>query len=251
MTDEQKARKKEYDKKYRETHREQIRALHKAWRDRNADHVKQKAKEKYYQDPQAHKARVDKYKATHQERIKESNHRYKMENRQKCTEYQRIKRQTDPVYKFRSSFVHLVGLYRKNSGYAGTKTTWEMVGCDFDFFLAYMQGQFTEGMSIENYGLGIGKWSIDHIEPIRNAKCDADVERLNHYTNLRPMWNTENSSRAGKSLGKPVYCVELDRTFDSASAAARELGLHQTNISGCCNGKRFKTAGGYHWQYVK
>ena len=250
MTEQQKARKKEYDKNYRETHREQIRATHKAWRESNADHVKEKAKENYQKNPQAHKARMDKYKESHAEQVKESRRRYKMENRQKCTDYQRNKRQIDPVYRFRTSFVHLMSLYRKKTGYTGDKGTWEMVGCNFETFLMYIQGQFSEGMTLENYGNGVGKWSIDHIEPIRNAKCNEDTERLNHYTNLRPLWNKENSSRAGKSLGRVVLCVELDRTFESASAAARELGLSQTSISGCCRGERYKTTGGYHWQYV-
>lgn len=251
MTEEQKARKREYDKKYRETHKEEIRATHKAWREKNADHVKEKAKENYHKNPKAHKARVDKYKALHIEQVRESRRRYKAENRQKCADYARVKRQTDPIHRFRTSFTHLMSLYRKKTGYTGSKGTWEMVGCDFAYFLTYIQSQFSEGMTLENYGNGIGKWSIDHIEPIRNAKCNEDVERLNYYTNLRPMWNTENSSRAGKSLGKPVYCVELDKVFESASAAARELGISQTNISCCCNGKRFKTAGGFHWQYAK
>lgn len=251
MTDEQKARKREYDKTYRETHKEQIRKIHKAWRDKNSDHVKEKAKENYRKNPKAHKARMDKYKTSHTDQVREANHKYKVENRQKCTDYQRQKRQSDPVYRFRSSFTSLMSIYKRKTGYTGNMGTWEMVGCNFETFLAHIQSQFTEGMTLENYGSGIGKWSIDHIEPIRNAKCNEDVERVNHYTNLRPMWNTENSSRAGKSLGKPVYCIELDRTFESASTASRELGLHQTNISGCCNGKRFKTAGGYHWQYVK
>lgn len=46
---------------------------------------------------------------------------------------------------------------------------------------------------------------------------------------------------------KKVYCVELDKTFDSMSAAALEIGISTSRISECCKGKT-KTAGGYHWQ---
>ena len=198
MTDEQKARKREYDKKYRETHREQIKASHKAWRDKNADHVKEKAKENYLKNPQAHKARVDKYKASHSEQVKESRHRYKIENRQKCTDYQRQKRQSDPVYRFRSSFIHLMSLYRKKAGYTGSKGTWEMVGCDFDSFLLHIQSQFDEGMTMQNYGHRDGCWNIDHIVPMCTSKTDDDFERLNHYTNLRPMWASDNYKRPRK-----------------------------------------------------
>lgn len=200
MTDEErKIRKRERDKKYRESHKEQIKAIHKAWREKNAAHVREKARENYHKNPQAQKKRQDKYNESHIEKLKESRHRYKVENRQKCTDYQRNKRQSDPAYKFRSSFIHLISLYRKRNGYAGHKGTWEMVGCDFDTFLAYIQSQFQDGMSLENYGNGKGKWSIDHIVPISNAKNDLDFEKLNHYTNLRPMWAIENSKKGERT----------------------------------------------------
>ena len=60
-------------------------------------------------------------------------------------------------------------------------------------------------------------------------------------------YNINYGSRNQK-ISKPVYCVELDKTFDSSHAAARELGLHQSSINRCCNGK-LKTTGGFHWRY--
>lgn len=48
---------------------------------------------------------------------------------------------------------------------------------------------------------------------------------------------------------KKVYCVELDKTYESAKYAAEELGLHKENIQACCRGIT-KTCGKYHWRYV-
>lgn len=48
---------------------------------------------------------------------------------------------------------------------------------------------------------------------------------------------------------KAVRCIELNRIFDSASDAARELSLQRPNISRCCEGK-MHTTGGYHWEFV-
>lgn len=200
MTEEQKARKREYDKKYRETHKEQIKASHKAWRDKNREHLNEKQKERYKENPQAFKDAKARYVESHLEEVKESRRKYKQENRQKCSDYQRQKRHSDPVYKFRSSFTHLIGLYKRKSGYSGNKGTWEIVGCDFETFLDYIQNQFEEGMTLENYGHGQGCWNIDHIIPICTAKTDEDIERLNHYTNLRPMWSTDNYKRPRKIL---------------------------------------------------
>lgn len=194
-----KAKISDQNKKYREAHKAEAKAYHKAWRDKNRDHLNEQQREKYKENPQAFKERKDRYIASHIEEVKESRHRYKVENRQKYTDYQRNKRQSDPVYKFRSSFTHLMSLYRRRKGYTGNKGTWEMVGCDFDTFLAYIQGQFTEGMTIENYGHGKGCWNIDHIVPISTAQTDEDIERLNHYTNLRPMWATDNYRKSKKT----------------------------------------------------
>lgn len=47
--------------------------------------------------------------------------------------------------------------------------------------------------------------------------------------------------------GFAVRCVELDRVFDCASAAEKEIGVCARCILKCCAGTR-KTAGGYHWQ---
>lgn len=59
------------------------------------------------------------------------------------------------------------------------------------------------------------------------------------------------SSKGKKHQGKRVYCVELERIFESTIEVERQLGIPNSNISEVCrkNGKR-KTAGGYHWQYI-
>lgn len=48
---------------------------------------------------------------------------------------------------------------------------------------------------------------------------------------------------------KPVYCVELNRVFNSLLEAAEYTNTFDMSIGRCCRGKR-KTAGGYHWEYA-
>ena len=195
-----KEKKREQDRKYREAHREEIKAAHKAWRDKNRKHLNEQQREKYRENPGAFKERKDRYISSHLEQVKESRTRYKTENRQRCTDYERNKRQTDPVYRFRTSVRCLIWGYNKKKGYKGNKSTWEVIGCDFDAFLAYIQSQFEDGMTLENYGHGKGKWNIDHIIPICTAQTDEDIERLNHYTNLRPLWAEDNYKKSKKTL---------------------------------------------------
>ena len=56
-------------------------------------------------------------------------------------------------------------------------------------------------------------------------------------------------NKAAKAHKKPVYCVELEKEFESAQDAAALLGLYRQNICACCNGRAI-TTGGYHWRYA-
>lgn len=49
--------------------------------------------------------------------------------------------------------------------------------------------------------------------------------------------------------GKPVYCLELNKSFNSAIEAERQTGIPNSNIIAVCKGDR-KTAGKYHWKYI-
>lgn len=70
----------------------------------------------------------------------------------------------------------------------------ELVGCSPKELREWLEVQFEEGMTWENFGKGEGKWNIDHILPC--AKFDLTKE--NHqkvcfnYRNLRPLWEKEN-----------------------------------------------------------
>lgn len=47
----------------------------------------------------------------------------------------------------------------------------------------------------------------------------------------------------------PVFCEELNKRFEDATTASKELNLHSECILMVCQGKR-KTTGGYHWKFL-
>lgn len=63
-----------------------------------------------------------------------------------------------------------------------------------------------------------------------------------------PEWRKKHKVAMVKACAKEVYCIELDKVFESAYEAAIELGLIRSAISACCRGKR-QTTGGYHFQF--
>ena len=48
---------------------------------------------------------------------------------------------------------------------------------------------------------------------------------------------------------KAVYCIELDKTYNSLKEAAEDLGLCTSSLCNHLKGK-YKSCGGYHWRYV-
>jgi len=51
-------------------------------------------------------------------------------------------------------------------------------------------------MNWENYG----KWHIDHIIPLASAKNKEEMENLFHYSNLQPLWASDNFKKSDKIL---------------------------------------------------
>lgn len=73
-----------------------------------------------------------------------------------------------------------------------------------------------------------------------------------------PMYGTKMSAEHKKKLqaacvkatSKPVVCIETGKVYKSAAQAQRETGICSRTISYVANrDKRYKTAGGYHWEY--
>lgn len=85
-----------------------------------------------------------------------------------------------------------------------------------------------------------------------------DENKENNYVNnLEWITHKENNNygtrneRAGKGHRKPIYCVELDKVFESQAQVCRELKINAGQLSCCLKGThRHKTAGGFHWRYV-
>lgn len=84
--------------------------------------------------------------------------------------------------------------FLRGRGLRKHKKTAEFIGCSWLQLRDHIERLFVDGMSWDNRKL----WHIDHIVPLASAVTEADILRLCHYTNLRPLWAADNFAKGSK-----------------------------------------------------
>lgn len=124
--------------------------------------------------------------------------KYKGSQKQKDAQKRRaIERRKNPIYIIKKSVrSRLNGIIR----YSGVKKIGSAVKSlntkDKDLLL-HIESKFTDGMNWGNYGKGKNKWSLDHYLPLAkfNIEIDLHFKVVNHYLNIRPLWNHLNTAK--------------------------------------------------------
>ena len=84
-------------------------------------------------------------------------------------------------------------------GYKSDRTA-NLIGISIKELKPYLESQFKEGMTWENYGFY--GWHIDHRVPLSSFDLSNAEEQKKafHYTNLQPLWAKENLQKHSKML---------------------------------------------------
>ena len=100
------------------------------------------------------------------------------------------RRDEDPQYRMKMALhVRLYDAVKRQKGVKSTKTL-ELLGCTVEQLQSFLEAEFTEGMTWENYG----EWHIDHILPCAsfNLEDPEEQKKCFHWTNLQPLWAKDN-----------------------------------------------------------
>lgn len=108
----------------------------------------------------------------------------------------RIKKSKTSLKRLKENTRSLIWHQTKKGGYKKNGRSYEIIGADYDFYKKYIEDQFQLGMTWDNYS--VTGWTIDHICPAAQALNTEEFNKLQHYTNCRPMWHKENISKGDR-----------------------------------------------------
>lgn len=109
-------------------------------------------------------------------------------NLDKILAYQKHKKETDPLFALQCRIRGCIhSAFRRNSLSKNTKTA-KILGTDWNGLKQHFESLFLKGMSWDNMHL----WVIDHVVPVSTATTEEEIIKLNHYTNLQPLWAEVN-----------------------------------------------------------
>lgn len=162
-------------------------------KERRAEDIKEYSRE-YYANNRDRLLQKDKEYWAKQENKKRRNKRHR--------EYRKRREAEDPSYRLKRILRNR--LHAALSGRVKGGSAVKDLGCSIAELRVYLEAQFYdnprtgEPMTWNNHTHG--GWNVDHIVPL----CAFDltnpeqVKKACHYTNLRPLWETDNYSKAAK-----------------------------------------------------
>ena len=103
----------------------------------------------------------------------------------------------DPINRVKRNVRNRIWEYLKNRGWDKESSYTKSIGCSSSEFIKHIEGQFDDKMNWANYG---DYWEIDHILPLSSAKTIDEVYKLNHYTNLQPLYWKDNREKSDKII---------------------------------------------------
>jgi len=157
----------------------------------NKEILSEKNKKFRLENPEINKEKCRNYKINNPDYFSKWVEKNKEHRKKYIREYN-----SDPKNKIKNSLRGRINELL-NKKYNNPRTL-NLVGCDYEFLLKYLEDKFTEGMNWDNYGYY--GWHIDHMIPISSAKTIEDIYKLYHYTNLQPLWGKDNMRKSNKIL---------------------------------------------------
>ena len=112
------------------------------------------------------------------------------------TAYSKMRREFDPAYKLTKNMRSRLHMAIKGNFKSGSAV--RDLGCTIEEFKTYLEAKFLPDMTWDNWSKT--GWHIDHVIPFASIDV-TDREQLLpilHYTNLQPLWASDNLKKGAK-----------------------------------------------------
>jgi hypothetical protein len=167
----------------------------------NKEKYLSKSKKYYGSNKEEHILRNKKYVQNNKEKYLVYQQNYFNSNREKIKQYKNTyvnnRYKTDSKFKItillRSRFRSAL----KDQNIIKSQNTLDLIGCSLQKLKTHIESQFKPEMNWDNHG---NIWEIDHIKPCSSFDL-TDIEQQKqcfHYTNLQPLFKTENRQKYNK-----------------------------------------------------
>lgn len=104
--------------------------------------------------------------------------------------------ESDYLYALKCRIRGLIKITIRNRGFVKKSKSFDILGCDLEFFVNYLESKFEPWMNWNNCGKYNGEfnygWDLDHIIPISKANTEEEVLLLNNYLNFQPLCSKIN-----------------------------------------------------------
>ena len=190
---------KQYESEY--SGRPDVKARAKQWKEMNKDSVA-KSHTRYRQNnKESIMERNKQYRQENKDVVAEIQRQYRQRNKEAIRENQKryIKERRANDTAFRTALNLRARMSDALNGRCKADTTKALLGCTYEEACAYIEAQFTEGMSWDK--MGIHGIHIDHIRPCASFDLtDPEQQReCFHYTNLQPLWAEDNLKKGASN----------------------------------------------------
>lgn len=148
-----------------------------------------------------------KWEKTHAHIVAETKAREMRINSTQKAAYIKKRRATDLQFKVRETLRSRIGAALRMRAKKAAKSA-DLLGCSIPELMRWIEGQFTEGMTWENYG----QWHIDHKRPCAsfNLLDPQEQRKCFHYRNLQPLWAVENHRKSDRFCPFDVLAWEIE-----------------------------------------
>jgi hypothetical protein len=94
----------------------------------------------------------------------------------------------DPSFRMYRNTLRRTGMVLR-----GQASPADAVGCDHAELRDHIASQFRTGMAWDTYR----QWEVDHVKPLSSARTLSELIVLCHFSNLQPLWRSENLKKGG------------------------------------------------------